>query len=267
MRRILGIIFLVAGIAGIAVGAFSFMGMQSLGGESLIGMVDYIEIGCSDTTPLKVFAAAVLLLPFVYFLYAGLVLYFKPDWKLLVPGLAVTVVWLVSVLGISVFCVSRVSWYTFYDIGDKVEEIGAYDTLYVRLNPFEGQSESRKIYGKSHEGDYRAAYVRELGDDEGVEFIKYPRIAIMRKTSGADSTSVPSHVDYRFYEYAVHSWMGIKAYEQERFALTDSLLAVFPRSFSKRNKYAGHDEALYIYVDGPQPVVLIDECGNYGNIY
>ena len=47
----------VAGIAGIAVGAFSFMGMQSLGGESPIGMVDYIEIGCSDTTPLKVFAA------------------------------------------------------------------------------------------------------------------------------------------------------------------------------------------------------------------
>ena len=61
----------VAGIAGIAVGAFSFMGMQSLGGESPIGMVDYIEIGCSDTTPLKVFAAAVLLLPFVFFLYAG----------------------------------------------------------------------------------------------------------------------------------------------------------------------------------------------------
>lgn len=257
-----GIIFLLAGFAGIVLGSLFCIGIDVFEGITPIELLDYVELGVGNTLAVKIFALLSYFLPFIGFIYAGLYLCFRfksPKWR---PGLVIFLLWLVSLLAFIVISIkalnpyyNRTLEYTSCNLAEN------YDTLYVKMEDFSGKEKSR-VFLDEGRNYYSADYIKQL-DGGGVEFVDYPYLRIVRCAGLENGKPFQSYVECRF-----NSFSGITPFDRQHtfdsnevFEIKDSLVTVKYRTYTVADKYKGQNDRIYFYIPNNTVIKLVDGHG------
>lgn len=264
---VIGMFLLLIGIAGIVFGSFMWIGFEVLEGVSVFTLLDYLKLGIDNPLWIKILGTLVYFLPFVGMLYAGLQLCFKfksPKWR---PGLVVFIVWIVSLLAF-VFVSAKASKPYYHSTTESVslEMPKNYDTVYIQLQDVTNAAKCKGYLDiSSHR--YDLYYVNKLSGKgkDGLEFIDYPNIRLIRYSDNENKESFISHVECRYNVFngpVLFDLTEIAFNIDQVFAIKDSLITVYPNIYTVDNKYKGEYYKLYVYVPKNTVVKMLDKDNN-----
>ncbi len=259
----IGIFMLFMGFAGLITGMLLAVGLEVFENITALEMIDYIELGISNLLLFKALAILVWSLPCIGFIYAGVVLCFgikSPKWR---PGLILFILWLVSLLALSLYSVKAMTPYYNIEKESVITDLPAnYDTLYINMKEFEKMDECKATIDKS-ENYLKQVYVRTNADKKS-EVIIYPTIKI-RRFAAEDSTQ--SYIDFRYNTSSGKALIGgVKISDlNNAFNIKDSLITVNYKIVNQKQKFTGENEALYIYLPDRTIIKWVDEEGNECN--
>ena len=259
----IGICLIVLGFVGFIGGMAAILGFEFAENISLFSLVDYIELGISNSLWLKLLAVLTYFIPFLGMLYGGIMLCFKfkpPVWR---PGLIMFLLWIVSLLGFASVGVKSAAPYMSYSnwSDDRAVDLGL-DTLYVNMEPFDGIEGSISLKVKKR-GDVRADYI--VGKGKEKEFVKYPRVRVVKHTpqEGEEQYKPFIELKSRVYEGAgVSSYRVNRPIDMESICnVRESVVEVHPRFYTKENKFNGEMYTIWVHVPASMTVILTDENG------
>lgn len=253
----LGCIMLVAGLLGLLAGMFFVFGFEIIEGISPLSILDYIKLGVENTLLIKVLAILVYTVPFLGLLYLGLLLCFKfksPAWR---PGLIMFIIWIASAFSLGALAVKSAAPYWGDEMWSDDKPIpSGIDTLYVNIEPFGGIEKAAKINGL-----YNDCYVVKKGKGD-VEIVEYPAVSIVRHAPEEDGLPYKGFVECK---YKVHN--NLSLYKTSTFSIDsiltmqDSLVTLFPKIYSKQNKFDGEYFSICVHVPNTMAVIKRDEQG------
>ena len=241
---IAGVIFTVAGFAGIVTVGVGFIGVDMIAGISALSIPDFIELNIGSTFWLKFFGVVSILLPCVGMLYWGMKLCFNfkaPKWR---PGMIIFIVWLVSLIVFVLFVVKSITPYQDLNKLDKEEiaVVGNYDTLYVVCPKVPGIEEA-KMNIEAHRNSLELFYMNN-SHKKDASFTVYPRFSVKRVKEGAPKL-----------EANMTSFSQLPSMEGI-VQVKDSLITLLPAVYSKENKFAGEVQYIKLFVPDSTTVIL-----------
>lgn len=258
----IGALFILMGFGGLVSGMILFMGIEIVDGLSLPAMLDYIELGIDNLFLLKLLSLFVWFIPFLLLIYWGVLLCFKfktPTWR---PGLIMFLVWVVAIFALTSLGIKSATPY-FDDTkwSDDRPVSSNIDTLYMNLQPFDGIGEAMVLKDRKS-GIICADYLLER--NKGVlEFVKYPEIRIVKHSPNEDGEPYHGFVECKYTTFS-----GLSLYRKcepfttdSIFTVKDSLLTIYPRIYTKENKFCGEDITLWLHLPAQMCVIKSDERG------
>ena len=250
IANFIGVIFVIIAVTGLITLSFLFLGIDIFPGVLPFEIFDYIELGVWNPIYIKVLIIAVLTLPFIGILYAGIQMLFNfksPRWR---PGLIIFLLWLLSLISLAAFSfrASRPYW----DNSEYSEELTlnqAIDTLYIDMKSPAPIPDS-KVYFDASRRDYNLFWVDGPRRDRKITL--YPSI-IIRQSSDPEKK-----IRFRSFAFSYsHAEAYIKAGKvAPAFSLTDSLLTIHPEIYSRERRWDGTHSEIYLYVPEGMHVVI-----------
>ncbi len=257
-----GLLLLLTGFSGLVTGMLVFIGIEVFEDITVLGMLEYVELGVNNTLWIKVFSILVWLLPCIGMIYGGIVLCFGLKAPKLRLGLIIFILWIISLLGFITCTAKAFTPYYNIDRESVTTDLPAnYDTLYINMKSFEGREECKIIIDK-WDGYLKLAYVKK-NDNRNTEFINYPTVNINRREVEQGDNFI-SHIDFRYNTYGGGALIGsVKLADLDKaFKIKDSLITVNYKVWDKENKYNGEFERLNIYIPDRTTVIWVDDNGN-----
>ncbi len=256
----LGVAVLVAGLAGLVSGMFLVFGLEIIEGISLLSVIDYIELGVDNTLLLKILATVVYTVPFLGLIYLGVLLCFKiksPAWR---PGLIMFIIWIASAFALGALCVKSAVPYMSHDSwSDDLPVSLDTDTLYINMEPFEGIDESNVLEVRRKD-DIKADYIAGKGKEK--VFVKYPQVEVVKHVPQGEEVYRPFvELKSKVYNGEGSYCTGKPTAMDSVCAIKDPVVYVYPKIYSKDNKFNGERLTLWVHVPSTMEVILTDEKG------
>ncbi len=247
---ILAVFFVIVAISGLTTLFFLFLGIEIFQGVLPIDMLDYVQLGMSNTIFLKVFLMAFLMLPLVGMLYGGIKLLFRFKSPRIRPGLVIVLLWIVSVVGLGVTSVksTRPYWSEAKDGGQLPLSKDA-DTLYLDFIA-DTQIPADKVSLNAGYSSYSLFWMDNHSGEE--RFVVFPSFKLIRQSDQEER--VLKYATYSFghnYAQALHkASKGVPT-----VSMNDSTITISPMYYSKSNKWDGTHQIISVYV--PDSTVVI----------
>ena len=231
--------------------------------DSVFPLMDFVSIASSNLTIIKILALAVVIIPLLLLVYAGIRLLFRFKAKSKGIVLSLIAIWVLSIFGLV-----GMSAYALKDYrhGARLTTKEALpttsDTLYVKIPQHFSQNNSRFYIGWSSNDRHPHIpylWINEQEDrmsafpsidvfyvDDSTFNISYTR-STRAKTKGlakrkADSLSIP-------------------------YSISDSILTINPYQYTREHKWSGESGKLVIYAPRDKKVMLDDELEDDNSYY
>ncbi len=223
-------ILIAISLGGLLVTSMMFFGIEIINGFVPIDVLNYLDLSIFNSLIYKVLLILVTMLPFIGMLYGGISILFKIKSPKFRPGLIIFLLWVVSLISISVLSLksSRTYWSEASD--QQVVNISkGVDTLYVKLESQSELSKKRFIFdaGKRH---YALFWLTDKN------LVIMPNIEI-REIDDLDSARVIVKTYARASNY-IQAMETIESYDSN-IRVLDSLLIVKAQEYSNDNKWDG----------------------------
>lgn len=201
---------------------------------------------------ISILAGLVFLLPFVGMLSGGIGLIFRLRPRRFRPGPLIFVCWLVSLIALIALMITATRPY-YGGMEESRKEVPVYmqsDTLYVQ---YAGASDASRPY-LWMEATASQAYLGWFeGERQSLQVVVYPLIRIVRV--GAEEAirlQLRGSASGRYVEEAyAHAEKTLPNYQ-----LHDSLLRLWPHTYSPQNKWQGNWSEITIYLPQGKQVML-----------
>ncbi len=131
IKIFIGLILLLIAFGLLGAGWFAFLGSNKFFGVTPVSIMDYLQMPWWWGLLGKISAVLFIVLPILALTYAGIWLIFslkRPKWH---PGLIMFALWILSIIGLSVFSSDKVFNMASSTSTFKKEFVKSYDTLYV----------------------------------------------------------------------------------------------------------------------------------------
>ncbi len=233
-----GTILILLGVSGLVGGLFMFVGINIFSSESVWELVDLLYLNIDYPIFLKIAGLLVYFLPFIGFLYGGIMLCFSfksPKWK---PGITILLLWILSVILFIVLAAS--AFRPYYHHSSYTEELVMpknYDTVYVSCPNVNGV-ENPEFYFDAGRRWLKTYYENE--SEKGSEWVIYPYIAIrdMQKYGvGGEYDKSTIEVEFNSFSKSENIYTTSKA--SDVVTVKDSLITLSPMIISKEHKFDG----------------------------
>ena len=259
---IVGIAILMAALVGFVAVPWSLFMFDFVPDVPMIDLLNYVDIG-SPLWLVKVLVGAVVLLPLLGLVYLGVkaLTGFKGKYK---AGLTIFLLWLTSVVGLSLVAVPAVNAHKQWsNLQEDREVINVYDTLYINVSEEYRNSRDKMILDFYDDDDFFAFWTDGAG--RNTSFYLLPRVEI-RHTRDTGNIRI-SYTRSAFGRSTYSAKQNVEALAS-KFLLRDSLLLLEPFVFDKENKWNGEMIDIKIYVPRNKAVKIdmLDGKRKYINI-
>lgn len=247
----IGIIFILAGFAGIAFFTVMFLGFEIVDGFVPIDIINYIDISNMNMLWIKICSMVVLFIPFIGLLTGGVQMVFRLKRSRFRPGLLLAILWWVAFIAlIALISVSSRNYWEDYE-SDKSATLGkTYDTLYVKYVSESQMPPKKAIFDAGLSSSTLLWYDNSSKESKIVAF---PHLKLVRQ-SDTDSSMIRT---------TVHTFGNTRSdaiYKAEntilKYELKDSLLLIYDDVYTKRNKWDGTFKEIKLYLPEKTKVLI-----------
>ncbi len=227
---IISFVLIAIALGGLIASSMLFFGIEIFSGFVPIDILGYLDLSIFGSAIYKILLILVVMLPFIGMLYGGICMLFKIKSPKFKPGLIIFLLWILSLISISVLTVKSSRSYWSEASSDLVINVPkSLDTLFINLESETEISKKRFIYdaGKKH---YSLFWLTDNN------LVLMPNIKIW-DVEGLDSARVIVNTYARSSNY----FQAMETIEQygSNVRLKDSILIIKAQEYSKSNKWDG----------------------------
>ena len=251
---IIGTIFIIVSITGLAILFFLFLGVEIIHGVLPLEVFDYIQFGVDNALWIKATIIVTTILPLIGILYAGIQMAFgfkSPRWR---PGLTIFLIWIVA--SISLFALSAKASRPYWNHSEYSEEIAMAqvpDTLYIDMKSQEPMPET-KVFLEAGRREYSIFWID--GPRRERKISVYPSVRIIRQSP--ENPEMEGKMVIKSYafsrSYANASTKAERA--NPSFSLTDSLMVIHPKVYDRDKKWDFTYNRITLYLPDCTEVIV-----------
>ena len=251
ISKVFAVILVLISVGGILLFSFLFLGIEIFNGFIPADIINYVEIGLTNTFWLKLTTLAFLFLPLLGMLYGGIKILFEFRNLRFRPGLIMFILWIISGFASATLAIkaSRPYWENAREVSD-IPVTTTHDTLYLNLEYDSPMPDKNLII----EGDKDELFIF-WADKNGVDkkFVVFPEIRIERDI--ADSSR---YMRLRTNSFGYTSGEAIMKAQRNLplVEMTDSLVTVRPDVYSTAKKWDGTNKRITLYIPENVKVML-----------
>jgi phage shock protein PspC (stress-responsive transcriptional regulator) len=240
----IGVILIIAGIAGIIFLTAFFLGFEVIGGVMPVNIIDYINLGTVNSLWIKICGLCVLFIPFIGLLMAGVQMVFRLQrGRRFRPGLLLAIVWWIAFFGLIALggVASRGYWEDYRSENPEPLKFKG-NTLYIKYESATPIPLGREVFDADLSESTLLWYD---GAGKDPKIVTFPHIRLIRQSQ--DDSSRISTVMHTFgntrYEAVAKTERSLLLYE-----LRDSLLIIHDNTYTKTKKWDGTISELKLYI-------------------
>lgn len=251
--KVVAIALVIFSITGILALSFALLGVELFKDVTPVTLINYVEMGISNTLYLKIAFLAMIFLPLIGMLYGGIQLLFEFRSPRVRPGLVILLLWVASIISFSFMAAkaSRPYWNDAWH-GEELVLNTASDTIFIKFEHTNKMPKERVML----DGGYSNFGLLWMGGKEtNEEMVIFPRVKIV-KQSNQERSEVRSRTWSHAYTYS--EALSKSQTNMPQYTVEDSLITIKPSVYTKDKKWDGTDQRMSIYIPKDKKVVVLE---------